>query len=66
MTMGITFNNINGTDESSITPCLQVDLSCHNWSPRPSAANYVTIDGPLDQLMAAMDGSPTSKSVQGG
>ena len=38
----------------------------HNWSPRPSAANYVTIDGPLDQLVAAMDGSPTSKPAQGG
>ena len=23
---------------------------CHNWSPGPSAANYVAIDGPSDQV----------------
>ena len=28
----------------------------HNWSPGPSAANYVAVDGPLGPSMAAMDG----------
>ena len=44
----------------------------HNWSPRPSAANYVAVDGPPRPSMAAIDGplclkwSPTSKPAQGG
>ena len=39
----------------------------HNWSPRPSTANYVAVDGPPGPSMAAMDGplcckwSPGSK-----
>ena len=28
----------------------------HNRSPRPSAANYVAVDGPPGPSMAAMDG----------
>ena len=28
----------------------------HNWSPGPSAANYVAVDGPPGPSMAAMDG----------
>ena len=39
----------------------------HNWSPGPSAANYVAVDGPPGPSIAAMDGplcrkySPCSK-----
>ena len=39
----------------------------HNWSPGPSAVNYVAVDGPPGPSMAAMDGplcrkwSPGSK-----
>ena len=33
---------------------LQV-VPCHNWSPRPSMANFVAIDGPPGPTMAAMD-----------
>ena len=44
----------------------------HNWSPGPSAANYVAIDGPIGTSMAIIDGPicrkrfPTNKPAQGG
>ena len=33
----------------------------HNWSPGPSAANYVAVGGPPEPSMAAMDGPPCRK-----
>ena len=38
---------------SLVTPQL---VSRHNWSPGPSVANYVAVDGPPKPSMAAMDG----------
>ena len=37
----------------TVTPQL---VPRHNWSPGPSAANYVAVDGPPGPNMAAMDG----------
>ena len=33
-------------------------LSCHRWSPGPSVANYVAMDGPPGPSTAAIDIPP--------
>ena len=38
-------------------------MSCHRWSPRPSVANFLAIDGHPGPSMAAMDGPPLPQMV---